>query len=48
MFTIKQTPEFAGWLFSVRDGLTRGGLARRLERRLEKMSIGNLGDRVKR
>jgi putative addiction module killer protein len=40
MFTIKQTPEFAAWLSGIRDGMTR----RRLARRLEKASLGNLGD----
>ncbi|MBK5929832.1 type II toxin-antitoxin system RelE/ParE family toxin [Halochromatium salexigens] len=40
MFTIKQTPEFAAWLSGIKDSLTR----RRLARRLEKASLGNLGD----
>lgn len=39
MFTIKQTPEFAAWLAAINDGMTR----RRLARRLEKASLGNLG-----
>ena len=40
MFTVRQTPEFAAWLMSLRDGMTR----RRLGRRLEKAQGGNLGD----
>ncbi|MCF8004219.1 MAG: type II toxin-antitoxin system RelE/ParE family toxin [Chromatiaceae bacterium] len=40
MFIIKQTPEFAAWLSGIKDSLTR----RRLARRLEKASLGNLGD----
>lgn len=40
MFTIKQTPDFAVWLSGIKDNLTR----RRLARRLEKASLGNLGD----
>ena len=40
MFTIKQTPEFAAWLSGMKDNMTR----RRLARRLEKASLGNLGD----
>ncbi len=40
MFQIKQTPEFAEWLASIKDGMTR----RRLATRLRKASLGNLGD----
>lgn len=40
MHTIKQLPEFAKWLSSIKDGMTR----RRLARRLEKAQGGNLGD----
>jgi len=40
MFTVKRLPEFADWLSSLKDGLTR----RRLARRLEKAQLGNLGD----
>lgn len=40
MFTIKQTPEFSSWLSSLKDGMTR----LRLARRLEKAQNGNLGD----
>ena len=40
MFMIKQTDEFAAWLSSIKDGMAR----RRLARRLEKAQAGNLGD----
>ena len=40
MYTIKPLPEFSAWLDSIKDGMTR----RRLARRLEKASRGNLGD----
>jgi putative addiction module killer protein len=40
MHTIKQLPEFTKWLSSIKDGMTR----RRLARRLEKAQSGNLGD----
>jgi putative addiction module killer protein len=40
MITIKQTPEFAGWLSGIADRMTR----RRLATRLRKASLGNLGD----
>jgi putative addiction module killer protein len=40
MLTIKQLPEFTKWLNSIKDGMTR----RRLARRLEKAQGGNLGD----
>ncbi len=40
MYTIKPLPEFSDWLASVKDGLTK----RRLARRLEKAQGGNLGD----
>ncbi len=40
MYTIKALPEFTGWLFGLKDGMTH----RRLARRLEKAQKGNLGD----
>lgn len=40
MFTIKVTDEFSAWIDSIKDGMTR----RRLGRRLEKAQAGNLGD----
>jgi putative addiction module killer protein len=40
MYRIKTLPEFNFWLSSVKDGLTK----RRLVRRLEKAQLGNLGD----
>ena len=40
MFTIKRTPEFDRWLDGLRDGLTR----KRLQVRLRKAQLGNLGD----
>lgn len=40
MYTIKQTTEFTAWFKSLRDGMTRI----RLARRLEKAQQGNLGD----
>jgi putative addiction module killer protein len=40
MFTIKRTPQFDAWLGSLRDGMTRIRLARRLER----AQRGLLGD----
>lgn len=40
MYTVKQLPEFSNWLSSLRDGMTR----RRLARRLEKVQRGLLGD----
>ena len=40
MYQVKQLPEFADWLSSLRDGMTR----RRLARRLEKVQRGVLGD----
>ncbi len=40
MYRIKQTPMFAAWLSSIKDGMTR----RRLATRLRKASLGNLGD----
>ncbi len=40
MFTIKRTPEFDRWLDGLRDGLTRN----RLQLRLRKAQLGNLGD----
>jgi len=40
MYTIKPTTEFTAWLKSLKDGMTK----RRLARRLEKAEKGNLGD----
>lgn len=40
MFTIKRAPQFDAWLSGIRDRGTR----LRLARRLEKASLGNLGD----
>lgn len=40
VYTIKRTNHFAAWLDSIRDGMTK----RRLVRRLEKAQLGNLGD----
>ncbi|TXT40625.1 MAG: transcriptional regulator [Comamonadaceae bacterium] len=40
MFIVKQLPEFAQWLFGLKDGMTH----RRLARRLEKVQRGLLGD----
>jgi putative addiction module killer protein len=40
MYTIKSLPEFTAWLATIKDGLTK----RRLVRRLEKAQLGNLGD----
>lgn len=40
MYTIVQTPEFERWLNSLRDKVTR----QRLNARLRKASLGNLGD----
>lgn len=40
MFSIRLLPEFAAWLSGLKDGLTK----RRLARRLEKATLGNLGD----
>lgn len=40
MYQIKLTPDFSQWLSNLKDGMTR----RRLARRLEKASQGNLGD----
>jgi len=40
MFTVKITPEFAAWLDSLKDRMTRI----RLSRRLDKVQRGNLGD----
>ena len=40
MHTVKRTPEFDGWLASIKDGLTRIGLAKRLD----KVQRGLLGD----
>ena len=40
MFSIKLLPEFSAWLDGLKDGMTK----RRLVRRLEKASLGNLGD----
>ena len=40
MYTVKRTDEFDEWLFSLKDGMTR----RRLARRLDRAQAGNLGD----
>ena len=40
MVTVKRTPEFDRWLDGLRDGLTR----KRLQVRLRKAQLGNLGD----
>lgn len=40
MYSVKQLPEFARWLFGLKDSMTH----RRLARRLEKAQKGNLGD----
>lgn len=43
MHTIKITDQFAAWFESIKDGMTR----RRLGRRLERAQGGNLGDVAK-
>ncbi len=40
MYSIKALPEFTSWLNSLKDGVTR----LRLARRLDKAQRGNLGD----
>jgi len=40
MYTVKRTPEFDEWLASIKDGLTRV----RLAKRLDKVQRGLLGD----
>lgn len=40
MYSVKPLPEFTEWLNTIKDGLTK----RRLARRLEKAQMGNLGD----
>ena len=40
MYTVKTLPEFDAWLDSLKDGMTR----LRLARRLDKAQRGNLGD----
>lgn len=40
MYTVRRTPEFDAWLRSIKDGMTK----RRLARRLEKVQDGLLGD----
>ncbi len=40
MYSIKRTDEFAGWLDGLKDRMTRIRLNRRLDRAL----LGNLGD----
>lgn len=40
MYRIKRLPEFTEWMSSLKDGMTR----LRLARRLEKAQQGNLGD----
>ncbi|MCL2656856.1 MAG: type II toxin-antitoxin system RelE/ParE family toxin [Betaproteobacteria bacterium] len=44
MYTIHPLPEFTAWLSSIKDGMTKRRLVRRLVRRLEKAGKGNLGD----
>jgi putative component of toxin-antitoxin plasmid stabilization module len=39
IYTVKQLDEFATWLKSLKDGLTR----QRLVKRLRKAQLGNLG-----
>jgi putative component of toxin-antitoxin plasmid stabilization module len=43
MYSIKALPEFTSWLNSLKDGVTRI----RLARRLDKAQRGNLGDAIK-
>ncbi|MFA5630014.1 MAG: type II toxin-antitoxin system RelE/ParE family toxin [Porticoccaceae bacterium] len=40
MFTVRFTKEFSVWLDGIKDGTTR----RRLQTRLRKATLGNLGD----
>lgn len=40
MYTVKRTPEFDDWLASIKDGMTRI----RLGKRLDKVQRGLLGD----
>jgi putative addiction module killer protein len=40
MYTVKRTPEFNDWLASIKDGMTRI----RLGKRLDKVQRGLLGD----
>ena len=40
MFIVKRMPEFDDWLAGIKDALT----ARRLQVRLRKVTLGNLGD----
>ena len=40
MYSVLQTEDFTAWLSSLKDGMTR----LRLARRLEKAEAGNLGD----
>lgn len=40
MFSVKRTPEFDTWLGGLRDSLTQ----KRLQLRLRKAALGNLGD----
>jgi putative addiction module killer protein len=40
MYTVKRTPQFDQWMSGIRDGMT----ARRLQTRLRKAMLGNLGD----
>ncbi len=40
MYSIKPTNEFNAWLSGIKDGLTQ----RRLQTRLRKAQLGNLGD----
>jgi putative addiction module killer protein len=40
MYTVKRTPQFDQWMSGIRDSMT----ARRLQTRLRKATLGNLGD----
>jgi putative addiction module killer protein len=40
VLSVKPLPEFTRWLSSIKDGMTK----RRLARRLEKAQLGHLGD----
>ncbi len=40
MYTVKQLDEFSDWLKGLKDGLTK----QRLNKRLKKAQLGNLGD----
>ena len=40
MYTVKRTPQFDQWMSGIRDSMT----VRRLQTRLRKATLGNLGD----